>query len=187
MRLSKPLERPVGLVCRRGNRRSATFTPWLPSLKQSRPRCGADGDPECAITSRMETMRYMPMSGSALILVLLTIACGNANERTAAAEIAAGQTGQPTEATAPATPVDYFHDALIANGDDEQTAFGGDLSVLGLNPRDLLQDDPKHAYDLTYDKVRQLEDAAERLEMMRTLFNRGDAGAESRPSTRDRR
>lgn len=67
-----------------------------------------------------------------------------------------------------------FHEQLVINGEDLQSDFGGDLTTLGLNARDLQQDDPKHAYDLVLEKVRLVEDAALRREMMRTFFNSDD-------------
>ena len=68
--------------------------------------------------------------------------------------------------------VEFFHEHLVNNGEDLQSEFGGFLTTLGLSPRDLQQDDPKHAYDMVLDKVRGVEDPALRQEMMRTFFNR---------------
>lgn len=70
--------------------------------------------------------------------------------------------------------VQYFHEQLIANGEEPQSAFGTQLSTLGMNARDLLLDDPKHAYDLVMEKVRLVEDQALRREMMRAFFNQTD-------------
>ncbi len=67
--------------------------------------------------------------------------------------------------------VRFFHEQLIANGEDLQTEFGTDLSTLGMNPRDLQQDDPQHAYDTVMEKVRELPDAALRRSMLQTFFN----------------
>jgi hypothetical protein len=70
--------------------------------------------------------------------------------------------------------VQFFHDQLIANGEEVQSPFGTDLSTLGMNARDLQQDDPKHAYDTVLEKVRAIDDASVRREMMQTFFNRTD-------------
>jgi hypothetical protein len=68
--------------------------------------------------------------------------------------------------------VAFFHERLVNNGEDLQSDFGGFLTTLGLNPRDLQQDDPEHAYDMVLEKVRGVEDASLRADMMRTFFNR---------------
>ncbi|MDR1990017.1 MAG: hypothetical protein LBQ09_07280 [Acidobacteriaceae bacterium] len=66
----------------------------------------------------------------------------------------------------------YFHDRLAATGDDLTSDFGTYLSVLDMNPRDLQQDDPTHAYDVVLEKVRAVQDASLRGTMMQTFFNR---------------
>jgi hypothetical protein len=68
--------------------------------------------------------------------------------------------------------VAFFHEQLVNNGEDLQSAFGGFLTTLGLSPRDLQQDDPQHAYDEVLAKVRRVEDATLRQQMMQTFFNR---------------
>jgi hypothetical protein len=93
-----------------------------------------------------------------------------------AAATDAGPAATPQmEDIASANPrVRYFHEKLIADGEEPQSDFGGDLLTLGMNARDLLLDDPEHAYDTVLDRVRTVEDAAVRREMMRTLFNNPD-------------
>jgi hypothetical protein len=66
--------------------------------------------------------------------------------------------------------VQYFHDQLAATGDDLTSDFGTYLSMLDMNPRDLQQDDPKHAHDVVLEKVRAVQDAALRTAMMQTFF-----------------
>ena len=100
--------------------------------------------------------------------------------------LAGGACGTSPQSTTPATraqekdvsdiasadpQVRFFHEQLIANGEDLQTEFGTDLSTLGMNPRDLQQDDPKHAYDTVIERVRALPDAELRRAMLRTFFN----------------
>jgi hypothetical protein len=70
--------------------------------------------------------------------------------------------------------VAFFHERLVNNGEDMQSEFGGFLTTLGLNARDLQQDDPQHAYDEVLDKVRRIEDAALRQQMMQAFFNRSE-------------
>jgi hypothetical protein len=68
--------------------------------------------------------------------------------------------------------VAFFHERLVNDGEDLQSEFGGLLTTLGLHARDLQQDDPQHAYDTVLEKVRRVEDASLRADMMRTFFNR---------------
>ncbi len=78
---------------------------------------------------------------------------------------------EPTDVVSSDPRVQYFHDQLIANGEDLQSDFGGHLTTLGLSPRDLQQDDPKHAYDEVLEKLQRVEDPALRREMSQALFN----------------
>ena len=66
----------------------------------------------------------------------------------------------------------YFHEQLVANGEDVQSDFGSALVTLDLNPRDLQQDTPEHAYQTTLQKVQAVQDAAQRAELTRALFGR---------------
>ncbi len=81
------------------------------------------------------------------------------------------QPAEPTDVVSSDPRVQYFHDQLIANGEDLQSDFGGHLTTLGLSPRDLQQDDPKHAYDEVVEKVRRVDDVALRREMTQAFFN----------------
>jgi hypothetical protein len=118
------------------------------------------------------------MNTGATLMVAVTIAtgCGRADR---------GFAAQPAgrEATTPQPPPDiassdpqlqFFHEQLVNNGEDTQSEFGSDLISLGMNPRDLQQDDPKHAYDTVMEKVRLVSDPALKRDMMRTFFNRTD-------------
>lgn len=115
------------------------------------------------------------MKALASLLVLLAMtACGGGNGQTRSTAAPAAQTGQRSD-IAPADPqLEYFHQQLIDNGENLESAFGTDLAALGMNPRDLQQDDPQHAYDTVLQKVRSIEDAAARREMMQTFFSRSD-------------
>ncbi len=95
--------------------------------------------------------------------------CGSSSQSTTPAS--GTQQKEVSDIAAADPEVSYFHEQLVANGDDPQTEFGTDLSTLGMNPRDLLQDDPKHAYDTVIEKVRALPDANLRRSMLRTFFN----------------
>lgn len=124
----------------------------------------------------MAASRVFSTSGTIITVFALSIAvvgCGG------------GSTNKPTESApasntneAPANPeissdpaVRDFFARLGASGEDLQSDFGGALVTLGMNPRDLEQDDPKHAYDTVMEKVRKVEDAELRREMLRTFFN----------------
>lgn len=100
------------------------------------------------------------------------------------AALACGGTSQPAppqaSTSSPASSPDiasadpqlqFFHEHLVVEGEDLQSAFGGDLLTLGMNPRDLQQDDPRHAYATVMAEVRKIADPAVRREMMKTFFN----------------
>lgn len=106
------------------------------------------------------------------ILALVLAGCGGTGNRQSAAGAAGAAAATPADDHVSSNPpVQYFHEQLIANGEDLQSDFGSDLSALGMNPRDLQQDDPEHAYDLVLKRVKTVEDVNERREMMRTFFN----------------
>jgi hypothetical protein len=114
------------------------------------------------------------MKGLASLLAALAMAgCGSGNGQSRSVAPAA-QTGQRPASSSSDRPVEYFHQQLVDNGENLESAFGTDLATLGMNPRDLQQDDPQHAYDTVLQKVRSVEDAATRREMMETFFNRKD-------------
>lgn len=105
------------------------------------------------------------------VAALALAGCGGTGSRPQPTNVPAAQ---PTD-IAPADPqVQYFHQQLVDNGENLESAFGSDLSALDMNPRDLQQDDPQHAYDTVLQKVRGVSDAATRREMMRTFFNRDE-------------
>ena len=102
---------------------------------------------------------------------LLCAGCGGGAPAARPAASAAGETAQPADIASSDPQVRYFHEQLVNNGEDIQSAFGSDLLTLGMNPRDLQQDDPKHAYDTVMEKVQSVSDPALKREMMRTFFN----------------
>ncbi len=67
-------------------------------------------------------------------------------------------------------PEAYFHEQLVTNGEDVQTEFGSAILTLGMNPRDLQQDTPEHAYQTTMRKVEEVTDEALKRDLMRALF-----------------
>lgn len=69
----------------------------------------------------------------------------------------------------------YFHEQLVTNGEDVQTDFGSALLTLGMNPRDLQQDTPDHAYQTAKQKVDEVKDEALRRELGRALFGTAQA------------
>jgi hypothetical protein len=107
---------------------------------------------------------------AASLLILVALGCGGAPTSYPPS------TDTPKEEApdiASADPqVEFFHERLVNNGEDLQSEFGGFLTTLGLNPRDLQQDDPAHAYDEVLDKVRRVEDRTLRQQMMQVFFNR---------------
>ena len=116
----------------------------------------------------------LSMKALASLLAALAMAgCGGSGQPRSTASPAA-QTQQPSDIASSDPGVQYFHQQLVDNGENLQSAFGTDLTVLGMNARDLQQDDPQHAYDTVLQKVRGVEDAATRREMMQTFFNRSD-------------
>ncbi len=108
----------------------------------------------------------------AALLVTVTMGCGGANGTSPPGDRA--KIEEPADIASSDPQVKYFHEQLVAYGDDQQSDFGGDLTALGLAARDLQQDDPKHAYDEVLAKVLKVQDATTRREMMRTLFNRAE-------------
>lgn len=109
---------------------------------------------------------------ASLLAALAMTGCGSGNNQPRSAP--AAQTGQPSDVTSSDPQLEYFHQQLIDNGENLESAFGTDLAALGMNPRDLQQDDPQHAYDTVLQRVRSVEDATARREMMETFFNRKD-------------
>jgi hypothetical protein len=107
----------------------------------------------------------------ALFVALICGGCGGTDTHTPASSSQSGQLATPVSSD---PHVQFFHDQLIANGDDVQGEFGTYLSMLGMNPRDLQQDDPRHAYDTVLEKVKTVDDASLRGAMMQTLFNLAD-------------
>jgi hypothetical protein len=118
------------------------------------------------------------VKSSATVLVLATIAigCGRADRGPATRPVAttANDTQSLPDIASSDPQLKFFHEQLVDNGEDTQSEFGSDLISLGMNPRDLQQDDPKHAYDTVLEKVQHISDPALKRDMMRTFFNRTD-------------
>lgn len=113
----------------------------------------------------------MPAATVALTLVLS--GCG-ASSKPSPASADAREAPPASDIVSSDPHIQYFHEHLIVSGEDLQSDFGGDLTTLGLNPRDLQQDDAKHAYDTVLERVRGVEDGSARREMLRTFFNDAD-------------
>ena len=116
--------------------------------------------------------RRPPLVAAVLALVIGTFGCNDAGQPTHTSATSAATTGQRSAVeSAPAdAAVSSFHEQLVINGEDIQSDFGGDVLALGLNPRDLQQDTPEHAYQTVLQKVRDVQDPKQRREMTRTLF-----------------
>ena len=109
-----------------------------------------------------------------LTLAVVMAGCSSADRPSQPAPAAETAAAAAADIASSNPRVLYFHEKLIADGEDPQSDFGGDLLALGMNARDLLQDDPEHAYDTVLKKVRTVEDASVRSEMLRTFFNSAD-------------
>lgn len=107
----------------------------------------------------------------ALALCLGLVGCGS-NNRASESAPAATPASAPAASASPGATVDasYFHDQLVVNGENIESDFGGALLTLGLNPRDLQQDTPDHAYSTTFQKVQALQDEKLRADVSRALF-----------------
>lgn len=101
-------------------------------------------------------------------------ACGGAQTTTQRAPSAVVDA---KDIAASSGPTAYFHEQLVTNGEDVQSDFGSALLTLGMNPRDLQQDTPDHAFQTATEKVQAVEDEAMRLELSRALFGVSPAPA----------
>ncbi len=110
-----------------------------------------------------------------LTMALAMVGCGGGGAESPPLPAALTEAQQVADIASADAHILYFHEQLVTNGEDLQSAFGGYLLTLDMNPRDLQQDDPKHAYDTVLAKVRTVADASMRREMMRTFFNSADA------------
>jgi hypothetical protein len=109
-----------------------------------------------------------------LVVILACWGCGGGNPSAQPPTATDTQTSHDSATVSNDPDVQFFHDQLITNGEELQTDFGTYLSTLGMNPRDLQQDDPQHAFDTVMEKVRATDDLTLRADMMRTFFNRAD-------------
>ncbi len=65
----------------------------------------------------------------------------------------------------------------MANGEEAGSQFGSALLTLGLNPRDLQQDTPEHAYRVTREKVDAVKDETLKRNLTQALFGTAQAPA----------
>ncbi|MEQ1731111.1 MAG: hypothetical protein ABL982_22305 [Vicinamibacterales bacterium] len=118
--------------------------------------------------------------GLSLVLLFACVACGT-DSRTGApaqpAESATGATPQAPDIAAANSVTAYFHEQLVANGEEVQSEFGSALLTLGMNPRDLQQDTPEHAYQTAKQKVDELKDETLKRDLTRALFGAAHAPA----------
>jgi hypothetical protein len=110
----------------------------------------------------------------AIVAGLTLCGCRSTEQRSVASDESTAPASHVADIASSDPQVLFFHEQLVANADDVQSEFGTHLSTLGMSPRDLLQDDPKHAYDTVLAKVRSVEDATLRGQMLRTFFNLAD-------------
>ena len=120
--------------------------------------------------------RFWITASVMLLAGVCLVACGSGTPQAGASQPAAATANAPAPAapsSSGGTPADitsYLHEQLVTNGEDVQSDFGSALLTLGMNPRDLQQDTPDHAYHTALEKVRDVPDGAARREMLRTLF-----------------
>src|SRR6187399_1502148 len=100
-----------------------------------------------------------------LILALVMLGCRGAAPPPTPSSAATQETPPIADIASADPQVRYFHEQLVIYGEDVQSEFGGYLLTIDMNPRDLQQDDPKHAYDTVREKVRKIDDASLRREM----------------------
>ncbi len=120
--------------------------------------------------------------GLSLVLLVACVACGAGTDSGTAAPAqpaasATSTTPQAPDIAAGNSVTAYFHEQLVDNGEDVQSDFGSALLTLGLNPRDLQQDTPEHAYQATRQKLDELKDEALKRDLMRALFGAAQAPA----------
>ncbi len=110
--------------------------------------------------------------GLSLVVLVACAACGTDSRTSAPAQPASatGATPQAPDIAAANSVTAYFHEQLVANGEDVQSDFGSALLTLGMNPRDLQQDTPEHAYQTAKQKVDELKDEALKRDLARALF-----------------
>jgi len=120
-----------------------------------------------AMSHRLSTTRTTSLAAAVLALVVAA-ACGGGGSSTPA------NTALDALSSAAAVKADsdisVFHDQLVVNGENIQSEFGGALLTLDMNPRDLQQDTPDHAYHTVLERVRAVPDAQQRADLMKALF-----------------
>ncbi len=127
---------------------------------------------ETAVITRSLSTESRTIRTSRLLAAVLTLAvaaaCGGSGSSTQA------NTALDALSSAAAVKADsdisVFHDQLVVNGENIQSEFGGALLTLDMNPRDLQQDTPDHAYHTVLERVRAVPDAQQRADLMRALF-----------------
>jgi hypothetical protein len=118
--------------------------------------------------------------GVAVVMLMACVASGPDAPTSAPAQPAASDSGarpQAPDIAANNGVTAYFHEQLVANGEDVQSEFGSALLTLGMNPRDLQQDTPEHAYQTARQKLDELKDETLKRDLTRALFGIGAAPA----------
>ncbi len=111
-----------------------------------------------------------------LLLTAAMAACSSNAGKTAPEQsaVAGAKAGSSPDIAAADGPEAFFHEQLVINGEDAQSEFGSALLTLGMNPRDLQQDTPEHAYQTVQQNLQGVKDDTLRRELTLALF--GAAG-----------
>lgn len=108
----------------------------------------------------------------ASLIVSSALSCGGQSEPAPAGAESTPSAASPLppDIAANSASTAYFHEQLVTNGEDVQTDFGSALLTLGMNPRDLQQDTPDHAYTTAKQKLDDVKDEALKRDLTRALF-----------------
>lgn len=106
---------------------------------------------------------------AAVLALVVCAACGGSGTATPQSNTALEALSSAAAVKAD-SDISAFHDQLVVNGENIESDFGGALLTLDMNPRDLQQDTPDHAYHTVLERVRAVADADKRAELMRDLF-----------------
>lgn len=129
------------------------------------------------IPFRFTSLRRPLARELAVLLLTAAMAACSSNAGKAAPEqsaVAGARSGSSPDIAAADGPAAFFHEQLVINGEDVQSEFGSALLTLGMNPRDLQQDTPEHAYQTVQQQVQDVKDETLRRELTTALF--GAAG-----------
>lgn len=111
-----------------------------------------------------------------LACVAILSSCGTENQRplltTKEIDAATSQASHVADALAPLTrSAVYFQRRLIADGDDPFSTFGGHISALGLDGRELQAMPIRAAFDLAHSTAMRVEDVRMRRKILLDLFD----------------